>query len=72
VINLICAVLLIVNELLQLLAEEVHLTEIQWSKICKEGFIHQIVINAEIKGMRPRFWRVPIRDPVETTRDDLY
>ena len=39
VINLVCAVLLIVDEFLQLFAEKVHLPKIQGAKVCEEWLV---------------------------------
>jgi hypothetical protein len=46
----------------------VHLAKVERPEIGEERFIDQVIINAEIEGMRARLWWVLIRDPVEAIR----
>ncbi len=50
-VNFIVLVLRVSHELLELLAKEVNFSEIKWTEISKERLVHQVVINAEVKGM---------------------
>lgn len=71
VIDLIVLVLLVVHQLLELLAEQMHLAQVERAKVCEEGLIDQVVVNAEVEGMLPRLWRVLITDPVQSAWDDF-
>ena len=71
VVNLVCAVLLIVDELFKLLAEKVNFTEIQRSKVSEKRLIHQIVVYAEVERVSSRLWRILVRDPVQALWNDL-
>jgi hypothetical protein len=46
----------------------VHLAKVERPEIGEERFIDQVIINAEIEGMRARLGWVLIRDPVEAIR----
>ena len=52
VVDLVCAVLLIVDELFKFFAEKVNFTEIQRPKISEEWLIHQIIVYAEVERVR--------------------
>ena len=70
-VDLIILILLVVHELLQLLAEQVNLTKVQWAEVRKKGLIDEIVVDAKVKGVLARLGWVLIANPVKTTRDDL-
>ena len=71
VINLVVLVLLIIHELLELLTEQVHLAQVERTKVCEEGLVDKIVVDAEVEGMLPRLWRVLVTDPVQSAWDDF-
>lgn len=45
-----------------------HLAKVERAEIGEERLIDEVVVNAEIEGMRARLGRVLIRDPVEAIR----
>lgn len=51
-INLVRAVLLVVDEFFKFLAKQMNLAEIERAKVREEWLIHQIVVNAEVEGVR--------------------
>ena len=63
-VNFVILVLLIAHELLEFLAEEVHLSKIKWTEICKKRLVDEIVIDAEIEGVLSRFRWILVTDPV--------
>ena len=70
-VNLIVLVLRVVHKLFQLFAEQVHLAQIEGSKVSEERLVDQVVIDAEIEGMLARLRRILVTDPVQALRDDL-
>ena len=70
-VNLIVLVLRVVHQLFQLFAEQVHLAQIERSKVSEERLVDQVVIDAEIEGMLARLRRILVTNPVQALRDDL-
>jgi hypothetical protein len=61
----------VIHQLLELLAKLVDLSQIQWPEIGKEGLVDQIVVDAKIKCVLARLWRVLVTDPIQTAGNDL-
>ena len=70
-INLIALILRVIHQLLELLAEQMYFTKIEWSKVSEERLVDQVVIDAEIEGMLARLRRILVTNPVQALRDDL-
>ena len=47
------------------------LAEIKRTKVGKERFIYQIIVDAEVESVLAGLWWVLIADPIETSRDNL-
>ena len=47
------------------------LSKIKRTKVRKERFIYQIIVDAEVESVLARLWWVLITDPIETSGDDL-
>lgn len=71
VIDLIVLVLLVIHEFFKLLAEQMHLTQVEWTKVSEKGLIDEIVVDTEVKSVLSRLWRVLVTDPVEPTWNDF-
>jgi hypothetical protein len=71
VIDLELRVAAIEHQLLELLAELVHFAQVQRPKVGKERLVDQVIVDAEVEGVLPRFGRVFVADPVEPIADDL-
>jgi hypothetical protein len=52
-VNLIRAILLVVYKLLELLTKQMHLAEVERAKVREERLVHEIVVDAEVEGVRP-------------------
>lgn len=63
-VNLIALILRVIHEFLKFFTEQVHFAQVKWSEICKEWLIYEIIINAEVKGVLPRFRWSLVADPV--------
>ena len=70
-INLIRAVLLVINEFLEFLAEKVNFPEIEWTKIGEERFVDEVVVYAEVKCVRSRFRWILVRYPIQALGNNL-
>ena len=70
-IDFVVLVLLIIHKLLKLFAEQMDLAKIKRTKVRKERFIYQIIVDAEVESVLTGLWRVLITDPIETSGDDL-
>ena len=53
VVNLVVAVLLVIDQLLKFLAEQMDLSQIEWTEISEEGFVDEVVIDAEVESVSP-------------------
>ena len=47
------------------------LAKIKRTKVRKERFIYQIIVDAEVESVLAGLWRILITDPIETSGDDL-
>lgn len=70
-IDLVVLVLLIIHELFELFAEQMHLAQVKGSEIRKKRLIHQVIIDAEVERVLARLRWILVANPIETTRNDL-
>ena len=71
-VNLVALILRVIHQLLEFLAEQMHFAEVKRAKVSEEGFIHKIIINAEVEGVLSRLrWRL-VADPVEALVYDFH
>lgn len=47
------------------------LSQVKRAKVRKKRFIHQVIVDAKVEGMSARARRIPVRDPVQASRDNL-
>ena len=48
-----------------------HFAEIEGAEVGEEGFVDEVVVDGEVKSVRPGFGRIPIRDPIKFILDDF-
>jgi hypothetical protein len=41
-------------------------SKVKWSEVGEEGFVDEIIINAEVEGVGARLGRVFVRNPIES------
>lgn len=46
-------------------------SQVQWAEVSEEWLVDKVVVDAEIKGVGSRLWRIFVRDPIESPWDDL-
>ena len=71
VVDLVSAILLVINQFLKLFAKQMYFPQIKGAKVCEEWLINQIVINTEIECVGPRLRWILVRDPVQAARNNL-
>ena len=64
VIDLVLRILCVRHKLFELLAEQVYLAKVKGPEVGEEGLIDQVIVNAEVEGVRSGLGWAAIRDPV--------
>jgi hypothetical protein len=72
VINLVVLVLLVIHQFLQLLAKQVNLAQVKWTKIRKKWLVDEIIVNAKVESVLAGLGWVLIANPVKTARNNLH
>lgn len=72
VIDLVLRILSIGHKFFELLAEQVYFPKIERPEVGEERLIDQVIVNAEVEGVRSGLGWAAIRDPVEAAGDDLH
>ena len=49
-----------------------HLAEVEGTEVSEEGFVDQVVVDAEVECMRAGLGRVFVRDPIKAVCDYFY
>ena len=71
VVDLVVLILLIVHEFFKFLAEQVHLSQIEGTKVSKEWRVDEVIVDAEVESMLTRLGWILVTDPVQASRDNF-